>query len=98
MPTGTTTGVRLALPGSGILIFHIDESIAYLDYDYDGLNNFWTTTCRLTLCRFLTLVEADGIIDFGGNYYTGFGEKEDMFYRGNNRELTPSTSVVEKQK
>jgi M6 family metalloprotease-like protein len=80
------------LPGSGILIFHIDESIAYLDYDYDGLNNFWDNHLQVNpYSRFLTLVEADGIIDFGGNYYTGFGEKEDMFYLGNNRELTPFT-------
>jgi M6 family metalloprotease-like protein len=80
------------LPGSGVLIFHIDESIAYLDYDYDGLNNFWDNHLQVNpSARFLTLLEADGIIDFGGNYYTGFGEKEDMFYRGNNKELTPTT-------
>lgn len=80
------------LPGSGILIFHVDENIAYLDYDYDGLNNFWDNHLQVNpAARFLTLVEADGIIDFGGNYYTGFGEKEDMFYRANNRELTSST-------
>jgi M6 family metalloprotease-like protein len=80
------------LPGSGILIFHINESVAYLDYDYDGLNNFWDNHLQVNPpARFLTLVEADGTIDFGGNYYTGFGEREDMFYRSNNRELTPHT-------
>ena len=28
------------LPGSGILIWHIDEGVAYLDYNNDGFNNF----------------------------------------------------------
>jgi M6 family metalloprotease-like protein len=80
------------LPGSGILIFHVDESVAYLDYDDDGLNNFWDNQLQAVPDRrFLTLAEADGIIDFGGNYYTGFGQKEDMFYRGNNTEFTPHT-------
>lgn len=78
------------LPGSGILIFHIDESVAYYDYDGDGLNNFWDNHLQANPDhRFLTLAEADGIVDFGGNYYTGFGQREDMFYRGNNSEFTP---------
>jgi len=80
------------LPGSGILIWHVDEEVAYWDYDGDGLNNFWDNDLQLDKDRrFLTLVEADGIIDFGGNYYTGFGRKEDMFYKGNNTALTPYT-------
>lgn len=80
------------LPGSGILIWHVDEEVAYWDYDGDGLNNFWDNDLQCDKDRrFLTLVEADGIIDFGGNYYTGFGRKEDMFYKGNNTELTPSS-------
>jgi M6 family metalloprotease-like protein len=80
------------LPGSGILIWHVDEGVAYLDYDGDGLNNFWDNDLQLDKDRrFLTIVEADGIIDFGGNYYTGYGQKEDMFYKGNNTALTPNT-------
>jgi len=80
------------LPGSGILIWHVDEEVAYLDYDGDGLNNFWDNQMQCDpKRRFLTLVEADGIIDFGGDYYTGFGRKEDMFYKGNNTALTPHT-------
>lgn len=80
------------LPGSGVLIWHADEAVAYYDYDYDGLNNFWDNHLQVDKDRrFLTLVEADGIVDFGGNYYTGFGQAEDMFYRGNNSELTPNT-------
>jgi len=80
------------LPGSGILIWHVDEEVAYWDYDGDGLNNFWDNDLQCDKDqRFLALVEADGIIDFGGDYYTGFGRKEDMFYKGNNTALTPYT-------
>jgi M6 family metalloprotease-like protein len=80
------------LPGSGILIWHVDEGVAYLDYDGDGLNNFWDNDLQLNKDRrFLTIVEADGIIDFGGDYYTGYGRKEDLFYKGNNTALTPYT-------
>jgi len=80
------------LPGSGILIWHVDEGVAYLDYDGDGVNNFWDNDLQLDKDRrFLTVVEADGIIDFGGDYYTGYGRKEDLFYKGNNTALTPYT-------
>jgi M6 family metalloprotease-like protein len=80
------------LPGSGVLIWHVDEGVAYLDYDADGRNNFWDNDLQLDKDRrFLTIVEADGIIDFGGDYYTGYGQKEDLFYRGNNTALTPYT-------
>jgi M6 family metalloprotease-like protein len=80
------------LPGSGILIWHVDEGVAYLDYDGDGLNNFLDNDLQLDKDRrFLTIVEADGIIDFGGDYYTGYGRKEDLFYKGNNTALTPYT-------
>lgn len=80
------------LPGSGILIWHVDEGVAYLDYDGDGVNNFWDNDLQLDKNRrFLTIVEADGIIDFGGDYYTGYGRKEDLFYKGNNTDLTPYT-------
>jgi M6 family metalloprotease-like protein len=80
------------LPGSGILIWHVDEGVAYLDYDADGWNNFLDNDLQLDKNRrFLTIVEADGIIDFGGDYYTGYGRKEDFFYKGNNTALTPYT-------
>jgi M6 family metalloprotease-like protein len=80
------------LPGSGILIWHVDEGVAYLDYDGDGVNNFWDNDLQLDKDRrFLTIVEADRIIDFGGDYYTGYGRKEDLFYKGNNTDLTPYT-------
>jgi M6 family metalloprotease-like protein len=80
------------LPGSGILIWHVDEGVAYLDYDGDGLRNFWDNDLQWDKDRrFITIVEADGIIDFGGDYYTGFGRQEDLFYKGHNSALTPNT-------
>jgi M6 family metalloprotease-like protein len=85
------------LPGSGILIWHVDEGVAYLDYDGDGLNNFWDNDLQADKNRrFVSMVEADGIIDFGGDYYTGYGDREDMFYRGNNTEFTPYTFPASK--
>ncbi len=80
------------MPGSGILIFRVDEGVAYLDVDSDGVPNFWDNKLQWDKDRkFITLEEADGIIDFGGNYYTGFGDQEDMFYQGNQTEFTPYT-------
>ncbi|KPK98256.1 MAG: hypothetical protein AMJ90_09930, partial [candidate division Zixibacteria bacterium SM23_73_2] len=80
------------LPGSGILIWHVDEGVAYLDFDGDGWNNFSENQLQINPeRRFLVLEEADGIIDFGGDYYTGFGLAEDMYYRGNNTSFTPYT-------
>jgi M6 family metalloprotease-like protein len=80
------------LPGSGILIWHIDEGVAYLDYDNDGLDNFNDNDLQGNKDRrFITLEEADGVIDFGGNYYTGYGSQEDMYYLGNNSNFTPYT-------
>ena len=80
------------LPGSGMLIWQVDEGVAYLDYDYDGLNNFLSNTLQGDKeRRFVSLEEADGIIDFGGDYYTGFGSQEDMYYRENNSAITPTT-------
>ena len=80
-------------PGSGILIWHVDEGVAYLNYDDScSTNNFACNTLQWDKNRrFISLVEADGIIDFGGDYYTGFGSQEDMYYFGNNTALTPTT-------
>jgi M6 family metalloprotease-like protein len=101
------------LPGSGILIWHVDETRAYLDYTGDGISNFKRNTLQwynyypclipnnLGLCidsvkwenrRFISVVEADGVIDFGGNYRTGFGTQGDFFYDGNNRAFGPTTN------
>ena len=80
-------------PGSGVLIWHVDEGVAYLNYDDScSTNNFACNTLQWDKNRrFISLVEADGIVDFGGDYYTGFGSQEDMYYFGNNTALTPTT-------
>jgi len=81
------------LPGDGLLIWHVDEVVAYLDYLGSGSNNFFNNTLQWDYNRrFLSLVEADGIIDFGGNYFTGYGDPEDYFNMRNNQEFTPSTN------
>jgi len=80
------------LPGSGMLIWHVDEGEAYLDCDGDGLNNFLSNQLQGDKeRRFVSVEEADGIIDFGGDYYTGFGTQADMYYRENNSAFTPAT-------
>ncbi|SYZ73994.1 conserved exported hypothetical protein [Candidatus Zixiibacteriota bacterium] len=81
------------LPGSGILIWHVDERVALMDYDGDGINNFNENQLQLDPShRFVELMEADGLINFGGYYYAGFGSQEDMYYAGNNSSFTPNTN------
>ena len=88
------------LPGNGLAIWHVDEYVAYLSFTSDpgGLegrqfNNYQTNTLQWDKDRrFLTIVEADGIIDLGGNYYRGFGESVDLFRLGNNSSFTPYTN------
>ncbi len=81
------------LPGDGILIWHVDETVAYMDYLGNGRNNFLNNTLQWDPSRrFLTVVEADGIIDFGGNYYTGYGSADDYYRIDNNATLSPFTN------
>lgn len=83
---------------SGVLIYHVDERVATLDYDYDGMNNFddndlqwaWDIFGR-PVNRFITLVEGDGLVNFGGYYRSGYGKAIDMYRDGLNDELTPNT-------
>jgi M6 family metalloprotease-like protein len=77
----------LPIGSAGMAIWHIDEMVAAMDYfpfdifdnNFDGNTVQWDPNRR-----FISLVEADGEIDFGGNYYTGFGKPIDLFYEGNN--------------
>ena len=79
------------LPGDGLLIWHVDELVAHLDYTGTGYNNFKLNTLQWDHNRrFLSLVEADGIIDFGGNYHSGYGSEGDYF--NDRRTFTPSTN------
>ena len=90
------------IPGSGLVIWHVDESVAWLDYDQDGVNNFrdndlqWfnfkTDELKWDNVPFLRLVEADGIIDFGGNYYVNYGRQADLFEASGNNHFGPSTN------
>ncbi|MEP0828069.1 MAG: hypothetical protein HRF51_06060 [bacterium] len=83
----------LLLPGSGILIWHVDERVAAMDFDGDGYNNFDENTLQVNPeLRFLELMEADGLVNFGGYYYSGYGTQQDMYYAGNNSSFTPNTN------
>ncbi|TET94455.1 MAG: hypothetical protein E3J26_04565, partial [Candidatus Zixiibacteriota bacterium] len=81
------------MPGSGLLIFHVDEGVAGLDYDEDGMNNFDDNDLQWDADRkFITLIEADGLVNFGGFYRAGFGSEEDMFRDDRNNSFTPNTN------
>jgi M6 family metalloprotease-like protein len=77
------------LPGDGALIWHVDEFVAYQS-SFPGYNNYQTNSLQWDKDRrFLTLVEADGVVDFGGDYYRGFGDQGDFYRLGGNTMLTP---------
>jgi len=85
------------LPGSGILIWHVDEGVALEVGCFDDFGNpFSNFECNTVNTnpqrRFLELKEADGLVDFGGNYFTGFGLSEDMYRAGNNSNFTPTSN------
>jgi hypothetical protein len=92
------------IPGSGMVIWHIDEMVARLHYDGDTTaDNFdrnhlqWWNFASDTRKwdnhhRFLSLVEADGIVDFGGYYYSGYGTQGDFFDINNNATFGPNTN------
>jgi M6 family metalloprotease-like protein len=92
------------IPGSGMLIWHIDESVARMDYNGDGIDNFdenqlqWFYFPQLggpawdNHRRFVRLMEADGIEDFGGEYLSGYGRQEDMFEINGNSNFGPNTN------
>lgn len=94
-----STEYDFLMPGSGLLIYHVDERVAGLDYNYDGESNFddnqlqWIRDINgVTTERFIKLVEADGFVNFGGYYRAGYGSEEDMFRDDRNDELTPYTN------
>ncbi len=84
------------MPGSGMLIYLIDEEVASLDYDGDGQNNFWDNDLQWYLAseerKFIKLIEADGLTGFGGYFRSGFGNAEDMFRDDRNNSFTPNTN------
>ncbi|MEZ5358458.1 MAG: T9SS type A sorting domain-containing protein [Candidatus Zixiibacteriota bacterium] len=80
---------------SGLAIWHIDEAVAAMDYYPFDIhhNNFESNTLQWDPNRrFITLVEADGNIDFGGNFVRGYGQAIDLFYEGNNTDFSSYTN------
>lgn len=81
------------IPGNGMLIYLVDEGVAALDYVGNGQTNFLNNTLQWDPRRkFITLMEADGVVDFGGNYVLGFGTASDMYREDRNNALTPNTN------
>lgn len=84
------------LPGNGLLIYHVDESVAFADADGDGVSNFADNDLQWNSDRrFISLVEADGYVDLGGNYFKGVGNASDYWnlsgYRTFGVNTNPST-------
>ncbi|MCK4462033.1 MAG: hypothetical protein KAW46_09510, partial [candidate division Zixibacteria bacterium] len=87
------------LPGSGLLIYHVDEGVAGLNYDWktgDTVVNFEDNKLQWDPSRrFIRLIEADGVVDMSGYYETGqrrYGSAEDMFRDDRKRYFTPNTN------
>jgi len=81
------------LPGSGVIIYHVDESVARMDINGNGRNNFYDNQLQLDADRrFVSIVEADGIVDFGGYYNRGYGSQDDLFREDGNNDFTPNTN------
>ncbi|HVP07860.1 MAG TPA: FG-GAP-like repeat-containing protein, partial [Candidatus Acidoferrum sp.] len=81
------------IPGSGMLIYRVDEAVGYLNYTGDGQNNFEDNTLQWDPQRpFISLEEADGLVDFGGYYEKGFGDQLDVFRDDGATSFTPNTN------
>jgi M6 family metalloprotease-like protein len=88
------------LPGDsgGLMVWHVDEEVAYglvpeLEGDEFLKNNYDANTLQWDrFRRFLEVEEADGLVDFGGNYYTYFGGQRELFRAGYNAEFGPNTN------
>lgn len=81
------------MPGSGMLIYRVDEGVAGLDYNDNGTNNFEDNTLQWDPNRrFVSLVEADGFVNFGGYYRKGYGDVGDCFRDDLVTRFTPNTN------
>ncbi len=93
VPGDYTTEYDILMPGSGMLIYHVDESVFGMDYDGDGQLNFDDNDLQWDPDRkFISLVEGDGIINFGGYYRAGWGTPDDMYRDDRNTSFTPNTN------
>ncbi len=90
-------------PGFGMLIWHVDELAARLDYDGDGFNNFDDNDLQWfnfpsdprrwdNRHQFVTVMEADGSVEFGREYFAGYGRQRDLFEINSNNSFGPSTN------
>jgi len=76
----------------GLLVFHIDEVVAYQDYTGSGLGNWYTNTLQCDTTRwFMRVVEADDEVDFGNSYHAGYGSTLDLFPTDAVNSITPFT-------
>jgi len=90
------------LPGSGILIWHIDETVAVAqsvlyegEEPHDTIpNNFETNTLQWDFeRRFVSLVEADMMVSFRGDEVSNYGTYTDMFSWPDRRLFSPDTPI-----
>jgi len=89
--TSLSSAYDFLLPGDGLLIWHIDETVAYSDVDGNGTNNFWDNTLQWdTYRKFVALEEADGYEDLG--VIVTYGEDKDYFYYPNNTVFSPQSN------
>ncbi|HVP57467.1 MAG TPA: immune inhibitor A domain-containing protein [bacterium] len=73
------------LPGSGLLVWHVDDAMVRFGDPYDVVNGFPGR-------RGLTLAEADGIPDLGNyNSFYFLGSPNDPFFEGNNDRFADDT-------
>ena len=83
-------------PGSGMMITLIDDEVASLDYNRDGDDNFYDNQLQWYMPsqgrKFIKLIEADGLVGFGGNYRVGYGNENDLYRDDRNSSLTPNTN------
>jgi len=81
------------LPSSGMLVWRVDERVAYGDYDDNGTNNFEDNELQWNWQHpFIQLIEADGIQNIGmlnDEYF--LGSAEDYFDWPNNTHFGPNT-------
>ncbi|PJA26226.1 MAG: hypothetical protein CO189_12060 [candidate division Zixibacteria bacterium CG_4_9_14_3_um_filter_46_8] len=76
----------------GILVFHIDEVVAYSDFFGAGIGNWDLNTLQCDTSRwFIRVVEADEEVTFGNIYHAGTGSTEDLYPFGSRNMLNPDT-------
>lgn len=82
----------------GVLIWHVDEEVAYqlvpeLEGDAFFFNNYQANTLQWDpVRRFLEIEEADGLVDFGGRFFTYFGGQRELFKADYNDEFGLQTN------